>query len=318
MDNLHRAIVFFDDNSDSQNQSAVIRGIELAIKFDLELLLIAVIYDSAIEMYSRIDKRHFQTVKEQSLAKIEQTLNQVIEGIEKQGIKCQQKVYWDRHPDEIITDLINNEGGDIVIKSTRPEPLLKKMFITPVDWSLLRTCPSPVLLVKQKDWFERGAIIVAVDSTSVDPTHQELNRSLVRHAKRIAASTNRMVHVVNVYPIPILEVPVEFSAINYEELQSQSESLHKQMTAELLLDFDIPESQQHVIAGLPEEVIAEQIERLNGHLLIIGTVGRRGFSAAIIGNTAEQTIDKVGCDVLALKPGANMEFLNNKKLQSRA
>ncbi len=60
MDNLHRAIVFFDDNSDSQNQSAVIRGIELAIKFDLELLLIAVIYDSAIEMYSRIDKRHFQ------------------------------------------------------------------------------------------------------------------------------------------------------------------------------------------------------------------------------------------------------------------
>jgi len=307
MDKLHRAIVVYDENSESQPQPAVIRGIEIARKFNLEIFLVAVVYDSAIELYSRIDKKHFQSLKDNIVESTEQNLHRIAEGIEKQGVNCKLKVVWGRHADEIITKMINLDGGDIVIKATHPESLLKKMFITPVDWNLLRHCPTPVLLVKQKDWFERGSIIVAVDSASVDPTHQELNRSLVRHAKRIAASTNRMVHVVNVFPIPILEVPVEFSAINYEELQIQSEALHKRMTAELLLDFDIPESQQHVISGLPEEVIAEQVNHLNGHLLIIGTIGRTGISAAIIGNTAEQTIDKVSCDVLAIKPGNYME-----------
>ncbi|HBY41917.1 MAG TPA: universal stress protein UspE, partial [Alteromonas sp.] len=36
--------------------------------------------------------------------------------------------------------------------------------------------------------------------------------------------------------------------------------------------------------------------------VIIGTVGRVGISAALIGNTAEHVIDELNCDVLAIKP----------------
>ncbi len=309
MDNLHRAIVVYDEDLDSTPQPAVIRGIELAKKFDLEIMLISVVFDNAYEIYSLLDNSPHQSLKENLISVTESRLNNIREGIEQQGITCQSKVVWQRRADEVISNLVVEKGGDIVIKATKPDSLLKRMFVTPVDWNLLRHCPAPVLLVKQKDWFERGTIIVAVDSSSEDPTHQELNRKLVRNAKKIASSTNRTVHVINVYPIPILQVPVEFSAVNYNELQQHSESLHKRLTAELLVDFDIPESQQHVIAGLPEEVIAEQIEVLNGHLLVIGTVAREGLSAAIIGNTAEQTIDKVSCDVLAIKPGNYLEFL---------
>jgi universal stress protein E len=37
-------------------------------------------------------------------------------------------------------------------------------------------------------------------------------------------------------------------------------------------------------------------------LVVLGTVGRQGISAALIGNTAEHVIDKLNCDVLAIKP----------------
>jgi universal stress protein E len=37
-------------------------------------------------------------------------------------------------------------------------------------------------------------------------------------------------------------------------------------------------------------------------MVILGTTGRTGLSAVFIGNTAEQVIDKINCDVLALKP----------------
>jgi universal stress protein E len=36
--------------------------------------------------------------------------------------------------------------------------------------------------------------------------------------------------------------------------------------------------------------------------VVIGTVGRTGLSAALVGNTAEHVIDSLDCDVLALKP----------------
>ncbi len=37
-------------------------------------------------------------------------------------------------------------------------------------------------------------------------------------------------------------------------------------------------------------------------MVILGTTGRTGLSAVFIGNTAEHVIDKINCDVLALKP----------------
>jgi len=36
--------------------------------------------------------------------------------------------------------------------------------------------------------------------------------------------------------------------------------------------------------------------------VVIGTIGRTGLSAAFIGNTAEHVIDRLHCDLLAVKP----------------
>ena len=48
-------------------------------------------------------------------------------------------------------------------------------------------------------------------------------------------------------------------------------------------------------SGLP-------VAALDAELVVIGTVGRVGISAALIGNTAEHVIDELNCDVLAIKP----------------
>jgi len=53
---------------------------------------------------------------------------------------------------------------------------------------------------------------------------------------------------------------------------------------------------------MPEDVIPRVATALDAEMVIIGTIGRTGLSAAIIGNTAEHVIDRLDCDVLALKP----------------
>ena len=67
-------------------------------------------------------------------------------------------------------------------------------------------------------------------------------------------------------------------------------------------EFTLTTEQCFIEEGLPEDVIPDIANRLNSELVVIGTVGRTGLSAALVGNTAEHVIDSLDCDVLALKP----------------
>jgi nucleotide-binding universal stress UspA family protein len=66
--------------------------------------------------------------------------------------------------------------------------------------------------------------------------------------------------------------------------------------------FGINENMTHVEKGLPEEVIPDLAEHLQAGIVVLGTVGRTGISAAFLGNTAEQVIDHLRCDLLVIKP----------------
>jgi len=77
---------------------------------------------------------------------------------------------------------------------------------------------------------------------------------------------------------------------------------HVDAVAALAEQFDIAAENRHVKEGMPEDVLPEVAKILDAEMVIIGTIGRTGLSAAIIGNTAEHVIDRLDCDVLAIKP----------------
>lgn len=66
--------------------------------------------------------------------------------------------------------------------------------------------------------------------------------------------------------------------------------------------FSIDESHTHVEEGLPEEVIPQIAKHIKAELVVLGSIGRTGLSAALLGNTAEHVINQLNCDVLAIKP----------------
>ncbi len=49
-------------------------------------------------------------------------------------------------------------------------------------------------------------------------------------------------------------------------------------------------------------MIPEVAKEIEAELVILGTVGRTGLSAALLGNTAEHVISKLSCNLLAIKP----------------
>jgi universal stress protein E len=56
------------------------------------------------------------------------------------------------------------------------------------------------------------------------------------------------------------------------------------------------------LKGNPEKIIPQFIEEKKIDILAMGTVARTGIPGFIIGNTAENILQKISCSLLALKP----------------
>ena len=54
--------------------------------------------------------------------------------------------------------------------------------------------------------------------------------------------------------------------------------------------------------GPVEKVIASQAAGRRAQIVVMGTVGRKGVKAKLIGNTAERVLTHLKTDILALKP----------------
>lgn len=57
-----------------------------------------------------------------------------------------------------------------------------------------------------------------------------------------------------------------------------------------------------VLEGLAAEEVSRFARWAALDLLVMGTIGRAGIPGLLIGNTAEETLHRVGCSILALKP----------------
>ena len=161
------------------------------------------------------------------------------------------------------------------------------------------------MLVKQHDWPADGNIIAAVNVGSDDDAHIRLNTKVTELAKDYASLLSGHVHLVNAYPSTPLNIAIEIPEFDPERYHQSVRLHHEEAMAEHANSHNIEAQNTHVLAGLPEHVVPQVAAQLDAELVIIGTVGRVGLSAALIGNTAEHVIDELECDVLAIKPTAD-------------
>lgn len=65
--------------------------------------------------------------------------------------------------------------------------------------------------------------------------------------------------------------------------------------------LNIPTERIHVRNGPIDKVISDTAREIGADIIIVGTVGRSGIRASIVGNTSEKILDQTDCDVLVLK-----------------
>lgn len=305
MKTYQNILVVIDPSTD--DQKALKRAIDLATRINacgtnhVNVNAFLSIFDFSYEMTTILSSEERDVMRQSVIKNKELWLKSIISELNP-GIEISCKVVWNNRPFEAIIEQVINNGYDLVIKGTHQHDKLKSVVFTPTDWHILRKCPCPVLLVKEHEWPNNGNLLAALNVGSDEAEHHSLNTKITQEAQQLAKIINANVHLVNSYPGTPINIAIEIPEFDSTEYNDTMLKHHEQAMIVHANKFNISVANTHVEEGLPETVIEQVAKKIDAELVILGTIGRTGISAALIGNTAEHVIDQLNCDVLALKP----------------
>lgn len=304
METYQNILVVIDPTTDKQK--ALERAIDLATSINasgnkVNVSAFLSIFDFSYEMTTILSSDERDVMRQSVIKDKELWLESLINDLNP-TIEINSQVVWHNRPFEAIVERVIKENYDLVIKGTHQHDKFKSVVFTPTDWHILRKCPCPVLLVKEHKWPSNGNILAALNVGSDEAEHHSLNMKITKEAKQLAQLIQGNVHLVNSFPGTPVNIAIEIPEFNSNEYNDTMLKHHEQAMITHANKFDISVVNTHVEEGLPETVIEQVATKIDAELVILGTVGRTGISAALIGNTAEHVIDQLNCDVLALKP----------------
>lgn len=207
------------------------------------------------------------------------------------------EVVWTKALAKWVSDRAQRDQFDLVIKTVHRT---QSLIHTPADWTLLRDCPAPLLLVSGRKWAKKPAVLATLDLNRTDGAHERLNRKVLAAANQIATNYGGAVHCV--YAIEVSRVLSDLDIINPRTAAKKEKARIAQHLQSLIEPYGIPMSRVHLPTGKVGQCVNGIARKVKADLLVMGTTARRGVKGFVIGNSAERVLTKAPCDVLALKP----------------
>lgn len=284
-----------------EQQVALQRALEL-VRYNpkAEITVLRLIYDFSYEMHL-VNRLREKETRQEVLALHQKQVDELVSRYRGTAeVVITTKVLFARDIGEGIIEEVNRPDSryDLLIKAANHHSVLDSLIFTPIDWYLLRNASIPVVIAKDHPWEENRNIVVALDFTF--STRNRTNIVLLREAQLLAAVTGGQVHLVNsapvVLPTVMLEVPHYAPEIYAESIINE----HKRRLLQFAQMHNIPREHCHIAEGMPDDVIPEICRKLNAGVILIGSAGRSGAMATLIGNTCEEIVDYVDADLIVI------------------
>lgn len=143
-------------------------------------------------------------------------------------------------------------------------------------------------------------MLAAVDLSTRSRTKQQLNWRIIATAKRYAEALGCPLYVL--HAIHISPVLTELDLIDQHSYAAEIKEGLGPKVEKLCGEYDIPNDHFLLKRGPVEKVIISESARVKAQLLVLGTIGRRGARARLMGNTAEKVLLLARMDLLTIKP----------------
>jgi len=217
------------------------------------------------------------------------------------GIKATSEVLWTGDTLKEILQHVAEMQPDLLIKDVQHESALKRAFVTPLDWHLLRECPVPVHLVGALSHPLPRKVVAAVDTSRPEAESGAVNQRIIQAAHGLALQCNAELHLLHSYDLSsafLAEAGVGGAA--WASLADELREVRQQAFMALAENHGVPAERRHFVMGSPLTALADCARQLDADVLVMGTVQRSGLNK-LVGSTTEHILYQVPCSILAVR-----------------
>lgn len=301
MQHINR-ILFVDDGVTEAN-NCLSEAVRLAVhqNAQLDYLIVHPPLPTELEQYKKTWEEAFEERATQML----NLAKSLVSGAE--SLVVHHHTSFGDHLAVDVTAFAKQISADLVVKPYKSNR--KASGPDAADLNLLRHCPAPVGLFKEhSDSVPEGPIMVAIDPESDDePFSEQLNTELLSIAEKLAKGQGKDLVVVSCWDYAY-EYSLKNSAFisipssEVDEAVKKCQKLHRERLDALLQSSGVEVSLVKHERGAPEAEIPKLAAQLKVDKLVIGTVARSGLSGLLMGNTAENIVNRVNASIIAVKP----------------
>ncbi|HHF7373781.1 TPA: universal stress protein [Legionella bozemanae] len=210
-------------------------------------------------------------------------------------------------PDIRIIRHVLKNSHDLLIKEVET-PESRKGFKA-LDMELLRKCPSALFLYRPYKHIQQNIrVAVAIDPKDEEPAAHDLSLHLLEVSHSLRTLYHGNLSIISCWEFALENyfrdsVWFKVSKEELDEMVEEEKHSHRLLLQELIKKSKITDNYhtEH-LKGKAEELIPSIVSHKKIDVLVMGTVARTGISGFIIGNTAENILQKIDCSLLALKP----------------
>ncbi|WP_340678838.1 universal stress protein [Paraglaciecola sp.] len=288
-------ILVISDRQDKQ-QKALAHSQLMAERYGAKLHVVAFNYEHLASLSHSLNKTQILEAKDNILQTHQQWLS---EKIKDQGLQdyATNEVVWEKDIATWVSQHCATKSYDLIIKTGNRS---EGTFYVPTDWHLMRNGVVPVMLVADKKWHKKRTIMVSLDLATKVRTKQSLNKKLVDAAITLGAATGMPIHYC--FCLPLSPVLKDLGLVNKRAAIEKASIKYLPLIHKMLGEQTVTAEQIHIKAGEASKVIPSVASKVFADLVIIGSVGRKGIKAKLMGNTAESILALLKTDVMVIQP----------------
>lgn len=230
--------------------------------------------------------------REEYCAQLKEGLDRLGSALMESGIHADNSVAWAYPRYQTVVEKAGEIQADLVVQHTRTYGKLEFNHLTNDAWQMIRHCPVPLLLVKDRPWQEPLMVLATVDPMHSHHKPAQLDHRIMDAAFQLKEQTSADLHVLHAYA----EAARPFAPAGV--IQSE----HRQALDEFLSAYAMEGAKLHFEDETAIAAIEEKVNQLNIDVVVMGAISRSRVYEALIGSTAEKLLDFLQTDVMVIRP----------------
>lgn len=225
-----------------------------------------------------------------------------VANLREKGVQATCSVTWTENLHEEIICQVRELQPLMLVKDVQREPALRRAFVTPLDWHLLRSCPVPLHLVNDARHPKPKVIVAAVDLTDAEAQHEGLNDQIIAAGVSLATQCGAEFQLLYVHDnLPLYMAGSGEAAADWADIaEGVRASLHQSFVT-LAERHEVPQARRHFIMGQPITGIIEFAQAQRADVVVMGRLHRRAVGKWL-GSTTEAVLYRLSGSVLAIQP----------------